>query len=46
MISLCIQIQDDEILNYIMKEIQKTTISKITYKKSKSNIYDELIILF
>lgn len=46
MISLCIKINDDEILNYLIKEITRTTISKITYKRRKFKIYDGLIIHF
>lgn len=46
MISLCIKINDDKISNYIIKEITRTTLSKITYKRRKFKIYDGLIIHF
>lgn len=46
MISLCIKINDDKVLNYLMNEINKTTLSKITCKRHKFKIYENIIVHF
>lgn len=46
MISLCIKINDNEVLDFLMNEINKTTISKITCKKHKFKVYENVIVHF
>lgn len=46
MISLCIKINDNEVLDFLMNEINKTTISKITCKKHRFKVYENVIVHF
>ncbi len=44
MISLCIKINNDDVLDYLVNEINKTTISKITCKRHKFKVYENVIV--
>ena len=46
MISLCIKINDDDVLDYLMNEINKTTLSKVTCKRCKFKVYENVIVHF
>jgi len=46
MISLCIKINDDNVLDYLVNEINKTTISKVTCKRHKFKVYENVIVHF
>ena len=44
MISLCIKDENDEILDYLIKEMQKSTVSKTICKKGEFKAYKHIII--
>lgn len=46
MISLCVKINDNRVLDYLTNEINKTTISKVTCKRHKFKVYENVIIHF
>lgn len=44
MISICIKINNDSVLNYVMNEIKKSKLSEMYYKKHQFKIYNNLIV--
>lgn len=46
MISLCVKINDNRVLDYLTNEINKTTISKVTCKRHKFKVYENVIVHF